>query len=120
MRALALFVALAIAATLAACKKPAPSQGEEPLRTLPVAEFLPPSLGVPDYVGAAACAECHRAVYDAWQRSPHGRSMAVASPDTVLASFDGGSVQLPDGRVSFSREGDAYFMEITSGSRTEK
>ena len=118
--AVALVVALAAVAALVSCKKAAPGHAEEPLRVLPVGEFLPASLGVPDYVGAAACAECHAATYDAWLRSPHGRSMAVASPDTVLANFDGGSVQLPDGQVSFSHQGDAYFMEIASRSGTDK
>ena len=67
-------------------------------------------------MGAAACAECHRAIYDAWQRSPHGRAMAVASPETVLASFDGGSLKLADGEVSFVREGDGFFMDVVSGA----
>lgn len=120
MRALALVVAVAVAAALAACKRPAPSPATEPARVHPVGEFLPPSLDVPDYVGAAACAECHRAVYDAWQRSPHGRAMAPASPDTVLADFDGGSLKLPDGEVSFAHEGDRYFVDVASGGRRER
>jgi predicted CXXCH cytochrome family protein len=120
MRAPALVIAVALAALLAACKKPPPPPRQE-LPPLPaVGEFLPPSLDVPDYVGAAACAECHRAVYDAWQRSPHGRSMAVASPDTVLAGFDGPPVTLSDGSVSFAREGDAYFMDLTSRRSHER
>jgi len=118
--AIALIVVLAAAMALAACKKTAPSHVEQPLRVLPVGELLPSSLGVPEYVGAAACAECHAAEYDAWRRSPHGRSMAVATPDTVLGNFDGGSTELPDGQVSFSHEGDAYFMTIASRSGADR
>jgi hypothetical protein len=121
MRTLALLVAVSVAAILAACKKPAPPvRADEPLRVLPVGELLPPSLDVPDYVGAAACAECHRAEFDAWQRSPHGRSMAAASQATVLASFDASPLKLPDGEVAFSREGDAYFMDLESGSHRDR
>ena len=119
MRALWL-IPLAFAALFAACKKPAPATTQELPHLPAVGEFLPPSLDVPDYVGAAACAECHRAIYDAWQRSPHGRSMAVASPDTVLASFDGPPVTLSDGTVSFAREGDAFFMDIASRTSHER
>jgi hypothetical protein len=120
MRITALLVALVVAAALAACKKPSAARVDEPPRVIPVGEFLPPSLDVPDYVGAAACADCHRAIYDAWQRSPHGRAMAVASPDTVLASFDGGSLKLSDGEVSFARQGDGYFVDIASGGHTDR
>jgi hypothetical protein len=120
MRALALVIPLALAALFAACKKPAPVPTKEPVQLPAVGEYLPPSLGVPDYVGAAACAECHRAVYDAWQRSPHGRSMAVASPDTVLAGFDTPPVTLAGGSVSFSREGDGFFMDIASRTSHER
>src|ERR1700689_5154987 len=120
MRALALVIPLALAALFAACKKP-PVATQEPLPVGPlVGEFLPPSLHVPDYVGAAACAECHRDIYDAWQRSPHGRSMAVASPDTVLAGFDTPPMTLGDGSVSFAREGDGFFMDITSRTSHER
>ncbi|HEY3816987.1 MAG TPA: multiheme c-type cytochrome [Polyangiaceae bacterium] len=120
MRVLALVIPLALAALFGACKKPPPAPMQE-LPPLPaVGEFLPPSLDVPDYVGAAACAECHRAIYDAWQRSPHGRSMAAATPESVLAGFDGPPVTLADGSVSFSRDGDGFFMDIASRTGHER
>jgi hypothetical protein len=121
MRDLAPVICLALAAVFAACKKPAPSPAPEPEPPAPaVAELLPPSLHVSEYVGAAACAECHRAAYDAWQRSPHGRSMAVASPDTVRSGFDGPPVTLADGSVSFSRDGDGFFMDLASRGGHER
>ena len=118
--ALAHVIPVALAMLLVACKKPPPAPTREPVHLPSVGEFLPPSLDRPDYVGAAACAECHRAIYDAWQRSPHGRSMAVASPATVLAPFDGAPVTLQDGSVSFAREGDAFFMDIESRTSRER
>ena len=119
MRALWL-IPLAFAALFAACKKPAPATTQELPHLPAVGEFLPPSLDVPDYVGAAACAECHRGDLRRLAESPHGRSMAVASPDTVLASFDGPPVTLSDGTVSFAREGDAFFMDIASRTSHER
>ncbi len=108
-----LIAALGAAAALAACKKAPPAPQPAALAPLPdVGEFLPPALDRPDYVGADACAECHRAVYDAWKRSPHGRSMAVASPDTVLADFSGPPVSLPDGTVTFGHDGGGYYADI--------
>ena len=116
----ALVVTVAMAGALVSCKKPPPAPApEEPSHIPPIPDALPSAMGVSDYVGAAACAECHRAQYDAWQHSPHGRSMAVASPDTVLAPFEG-TATLADGQVTFSRVGDAFFAEITSGPRTER
>ena len=121
MRAAALVTAMALAASMSACKKPAPAPAPQPLPMVPaVGEFLPPSLDVPHYVGAAACAECHRAEFEAWQRSPHGRSMAVASPDTVLAPFDGSSVPLAEGTVTFTRDGGGFYMDIASRGAHER
>lgn len=116
-----LIAALCAAAMAAACKKAPPAPAPAALAPLPdVGEFLPPALDVPDYVGADACADCHREIYDAWKRSPHGRSMAVASAQTVLADFGGPPVTLPDGTVSFGRDGDAYFMDIASSRGTHE
>ena len=120
MRASALVIPVLLAALLASCKKPTPSPVPEAVPLPAVGEFLPPSLDRPDYVGAAACAECHRAAFEAWQHSPHGRSMAVASPETVLANPDGRAITLADGTARFTREGDAFFVDLTSGTFQER
>jgi hypothetical protein len=111
-------LAIALAA-LAACKKPPPAPEAKPVPVVPVSELLPTALDAADYVGAAACAECHQAEYDAWKKSPHGRAMAVASPDTVLASFDGSSLSLPDGKITFTRGAGGFAMDIASRAGTE-
>jgi hypothetical protein len=46
--------------------------------------------------------------------------MAVASRDTILAPFDGGSASLADGSASFVREGDAYYVDLSSRSGHER
>lgn len=121
VRALALIAALGVAAALASCRSSSPPQdaGAPPAPARAVPELLPTALGAADYVGAAACAECHQAIYETWKRSPHGQSMAAASPGTVLGGFEG-SVDLPDGKVTFGRDGDRYVMEMASKAGREK
>jgi hypothetical protein len=85
----------ALALLAAACSKPAPPA---PPR-LP--ETLPSAIPVAELAGAEACAECHRAAYDAWSRSPHGRAMAKASAATVRGDFRAGSV----GGVALAADG---------------
>ena len=41
-----------------------------------------------DYVGGAACAQCHERVQAAWQGSQHAHSMAVADDSSVLGRFE--------------------------------
>src|SRR5947209_13187955 len=41
------------------------------------------------FVGAAACANCHAAQFQAWRSSQHQRAMQTASRETVLAPFAG-------------------------------
>jgi len=40
---------------------------------------LPPSSGGFSALGSAACRTCHRALYEAWQQSPHASSAATLS-----------------------------------------
>ncbi len=95
----------------AGCAKPPPK--EAPLAaTLPAT--LPTSVPVAELAGAAACAECHGKIVDAWARSPHGRAMAPASSQSVLAPFAGAPVALADGAVTPSLTPDGYFMEMRS------
>lgn len=98
-----------LALLVVACARPT-------TREAPLPATLPTSVPVAALAGAAACAECHREIYDAWSRSPHGRAMAPASVRSVLAPFSGAPVALADGTVTPSRNGDGYFMELRSAS----
>jgi tetratricopeptide (TPR) repeat protein len=55
-----------------------------------------------EYVGAAACRECHAAEYDAWETSHHSRAMQVAETGRVLGNFD-------DGRFTYGSIASAFF-----------
>ena len=68
----------------------------------------PPPVGA-TYVGAEACAACHRADYDAWRTSQHADAMRPADDASVKGRFDGR--QLRDGDVvstMFQRDGHRW------------
>jgi len=81
---------------------------------------VPTSVPVAELVGAAACAACHRAIYDRWAASPHGRAMARPTEHSVLAPFAGAPVALPNGSVVPSRQADQWFMAMQSGAFRER
>ncbi|MEO7093076.1 MAG: multiheme c-type cytochrome [Polyangiales bacterium] len=119
---LLLVVAVSMGAALACGKKKTPSPKVEPIVAAPprpLPDTLPSALPIADFLGAKACAECHQKVYDTWARSPHGRSMAPASPTTVLADFSG-SVALKDGTVTLSQDAGGYTMELQSAAGSER
>ncbi len=67
----------------------------------------PPGATVPaepvrweDFVGAEACAECHRAQYAAWRTSTHGRAGGAPSRDVVIARFNGVPIRFRDATVT--------------------
>jgi hypothetical protein len=72
---------------------------------------------VSELAGADACAECHRAIYDAWKRSPHGRSMARPSDDSVRGDFAAAPMQLRDGRVSLTRDAAGWGIDLDGETR---
>ena len=64
---------LVLAAVLAAC-----STEVEPLTV---------DTSASEFIGGAACANCHESQYKDWQGSHHELAMQVADPSTVLGDF---------------------------------
>ncbi len=62
-----------------------------------------------DFVGARACAECHREQYDPWQRSTHGRAGGLPSPEVVVAPFDGVAIRFRDALVTPAVSADGTY-----------
>ena len=62
------------------------------------------------FVGAAACASCHRREHDAWKGSQHALAMQPATERSVLGDFR--NATFTDGAVTsrFSRKGDGYWV----------
>ena len=67
----------------------------------------PPQAATRDgYVGAPACAACHRRAERLWRDSHHARAMAVATRETVRGNVDGATFEAFGATTSFRREGD--------------
>lgn len=68
-----------------------------------------------DYVGPAACAECHEEKHQDWLQHPHSRMNLDANPASVRGDFSGVELSYGGGQARFEREGDLFFMTITRG-----
>jgi len=62
------------------------------------------------YVGSEACAACHAEAYAAWQGSQHAAAMQEATPETVLAPFEGTVLRGTDSEARLRRDGDASIV----------
>jgi predicted CXXCH cytochrome family protein len=70
-----------------------------------------------DYVGPAACAECHRRKYDLWSGHPHRTMNQLPTEASVRGDFAGAVLRLGDAAVTFSRAGGVYQMAVERGGR---
>ena len=79
-----------------------------------------PAAGVPatDFVGAAACAECHAQEFAAWRGSTHGRAGGPPGPDVVIAPFDGRPIRFRDATVIPAAAGGRYTFTVQQAGRT--
>ena len=92
----------------------------------PVAVISPaPSLAKPapepampvvtkEFVGAAACKQCHQAEFKAWQGSDHDLAMQEANAQTVLGDFNNAKFKHDDVESTFFKR-DGKFMVRTDG-----
>ncbi|MCX7109889.1 MAG: tetratricopeptide repeat protein [Proteobacteria bacterium] len=84
---------------------PAPSEGK-PEPAMPVV--------TKDFVGAAACEQCHQAEFRAWQGSDHDLAMQEANEQTVLGDFNNAKFKHADVESTFFKR-DGKFMVRTDG-----
>jgi predicted CXXCH cytochrome family protein len=75
-----------------------------------------------DYLGRPeACQSCHKKNYESWSQHPHRWMNALADPSTVRGDFSpGAAISYRGGRVTFTREGDDYFMCMQRGEIQRK
>ncbi|MBL8541874.1 MAG: HEAT repeat domain-containing protein, partial [Betaproteobacteria bacterium] len=62
------------------------------------------------YVGSPACAECHRAAFDAWAKSQHAHAMQVADAKSVLGDFRNAKFTYAATTSTFSTRDGRYFV----------
>jgi tetratricopeptide (TPR) repeat protein len=77
---------------------------------LPAPRESPPVSAVAraDFVGAPKCAGCHAAEFAKWEKSTHGRAGGAASPDVVIAAFNGQPIRFRDAVVTPRIRDGAY------------
>jgi predicted CXXCH cytochrome family protein len=69
-----------------------------------------------DYVGPAACKECHKSNYEAWTGHPHRLMNMPASAETVRGDFSGtATLSYRGGKAVFGREAGDYLMRLQRG-----
>jgi Flp pilus assembly protein TadD len=69
---------------------------------------------VAEFVGSAACRDCHTAAADQWKSSQHAAAMAEASDASVLGRFDNASITHSNVTTTFFRR-DGRFVVETDG-----
>lgn len=70
-----------------------------------------------DYIGPAACKECHPGNYRAWSAHPHRFMNMPASAETVRGDFSGkATLSYRRGKAIFQRDADGYLMRLERGS----
>jgi len=77
----------------------------------PAPAVTPASL---EFLGSAACSDCHADEYGRWQSSQHALAMQVASETTVLGDFSGARFSKDGVSSEFFRR-DGKFMVRTDG-----
>lgn len=71
----------------------------------------------PDYVGSAACTDCHREAADAWRGSHHAKAWTNAVEDNVLGDFSGTTFRQNGIMSRFYRDGPTYMIETDGPDR---
>jgi len=64
-----------------------------------------------NYVGSAACVNCHSEQAKAWRSSHHAAAMAVATLETVLGDFKDVSIESHGSKGRFLRDGERFIVE---------
>jgi hypothetical protein len=102
MRPIFRLVLLGGAFLLAACsEKPAPPK---------------PAAGPPQFVGSAACADCHTTQYSDWTDSHHDLAMQVANETTMLGDFDQATFDYFGTSTEFFKEDGQFVVRTANGS----
>lgn len=75
----------------------------------------PPASGVEapairEFVGSAACRDCHNPEFDDWLGSDHQRAMQVAGEETVLGDFSGAEFRHYGETTRFYRENGDFMI----------
>lgn len=80
----------------------------------------PMESGPAEYVGSAACANCHDSEYTDWQGSHHELAMQVANKSTVLGDFSGAEFGYFGKKTRFTTRNNGYFVRTENADGEEQ
>lgn len=80
-------------------------------RILAESPSVPTRLLDEDYIGSESCRECHPDNHASWSASYHRRMTQVATPEAVLAPFEGTTPLLEGVAWNLSREEDGFHVQ---------
>ena len=64
------------------------------------------------YLGSDACRECHQQNHESWHASYHRSMTQLATPETVVGSFDNVQRQYAGRSYRLQRRGDEFWIEM--------
>ena len=74
--------------------------------------FLPAVETDQDFVSSNACVSCHPGEHASWHETFHRTMTQVASPESVLASFDDVELESRGRKYRLWRDGDEYWIRL--------
>jgi tetratricopeptide (TPR) repeat protein len=78
------------------------------------------SIGPADFVGAAACAACHRTQYAAWRASTHAAAGGPPGEVRLIAPFNGRPIRFQDADVIPAGSGGRYMFTVRQAERANR
>lgn len=66
-----------------------------------------------DYVGSAACRDCHTAAAEAWEGSHHALAWTPPTSEHIVADFDNTEFRHDGTLTQFRTEADGYYITVT-------
>jgi hypothetical protein len=64
------------------------------------------------YVSSDTCQSCHPAEYASWRKSYHRTMTQIVTPETMLANWDGISLEVRNKAYHLERRGDQYWVDM--------
>jgi len=102
-------IALLLGLLLCAAGACSPTQDEAPGAPAPAAPLVE-TAPAPEYLGLAACADCHAEEAERWRGSHHDLAMQEASDESVLGDFADAAITHFGVTSSFFRQDGGFFV----------
>ena len=75
--------------------------------------YKKPSVSFADFIGSNQCQSCHPDIYEQWKGSTHAMAGGPATPENIIAPFNGNPITLKDAIVYPEKVNSTYQFRIT-------